>query len=164
MLSVCVFACVCVRVCVYVCVCVCVCVCVRSRVRFLLTNTVDPRFDLALAQIDSDVLIWKMVRDDGSAINDKEVEAALKPYRQLHWLVIRPPLGLDAEKKYKFSTALTAQLHESNYKKTADTIEEAVVNQSALLEHVGYIGWRLQRCPTIGGTISQVVLVCVLPQ
>ena len=158
--------CVCVRVCACVCVyvCVCVCVCVRSRVRFLLTNTVDPRFDFALAQIDRDVLRWKMVRDDVSAISDKEVEAALKPYRQLHWLVIRPSLGLDAEKKYKFSTALTAELHESNDKKTADKIEEAVVRQSALLEHVGYIGWRLHLCPTIGGTISQVVLVRVLPQ
>ena len=104
------------------------------------------------------------VRDDGSAISDKEVEAALQPYRQLHWLVIRPSLGLDAEHKYKFSTALTAELHESNHKKTADTIEEAVVHQSALLQHVGYIGWRIHRCPTIGGTISQVVLVCVLPQ
>ena len=89
------FACVCVRVCVYVCVCVCVCV--RSRVRFLLTNTVDPRFDLTLAQIDNDALNRKNVRDDGLAISDKEVEATLQPFRQLPWLVIRPSLMLDAK-------------------------------------------------------------------
>ena len=153
------FACVCVRVCVYVCVCVCVCV--RSRVRFLLTNTVDPRFDHALALIDNDVLNRNTVRDDGSAINDKEVEAALQPYRQLHWLVIRPSLGLDAEHKYKFSTAFSAELHESNRKKTADGIQEALDHQSAVLDHDG---WRLQRCPAIGLTISQVVLVCVMLQ
>ena len=132
--------------------------------RFLLTNTVDPRFDLTLAQFDNVALNGKNVREDGLTISDKEVEAALQPYRQLHWLVIRPSLGLDAEKKYKFSTALTAELHESNHKKTADKIEEAVVRQSALLQHVGYIDWRIHRCPTIGGTISQVALVCVMPQ
>jgi len=148
-------------VCVRVCACVCVCVCVRSRVRFLLTNTVDPRFDLTLAQFDNVALNGKNVREDGLAISDKEVEAALQPFRQLHWLVIRPSLMLDAEHKYKFSTAFSAELHESNRKKTAGGIQEAVDHQSALLDHVG---WRLQRCPAIGGTISQVVLVCVMLQ
>ena len=68
---------------------------------------------------------------------------------------------LDAEHKYKFSIALTDAIHESNNKVAADGIQEALDHQSVLLNHTG---WRLQRCPAIGGTISQVVLVCVMPQ